>query len=363
MIPRSPQHRKEELRGAETAPQNDSRLKRPIVILAISVLVLVGLRLLPTLSQVLLVIFGGAIFAVLLDGVSTLACQRARVPRWLALTVFILFILGSLGAIGWLMGDRISGQFNQMTQRVTQGYQEAQSYLQSNEWTRRLTPGGDGALMNGIGSELWSRMGGVFSTTIGAVANVFILMVIAVYLGATPDLYLRNTLLLVPPARRDRYAEVFSALGSTLRWWFVGRFSSMAVTGALTGIGLWLAGIPMALSLGLIAGVLSFVPFVGPIVAAIPGILVAWVQSPTKAAWALGVYIVVQLLESNVITPVIQRRAVQVPPTLLIGGQLLLGSLFGFWGVLWATPLIVVVMVIVQHLYLKDVLHDESAGP
>jgi predicted PurR-regulated permease PerM len=173
---------------------------------------------------------------------------------------------------------------------------------------------------------------------------------------------MRNALRLVPPARRERYSEIARKLGSSLRWWFVGRFSSMAVTGLLTGLGLWIAQVPMALTLGLIAGVLSFVPFAGPIAASIPGILVAWVQGPTTALYALIVYVAVQLLESNLVTPLIERRAVSVPPALLVGGQLLFGSLYGFWGVLWATPLIVVVMVLVQHLYIEDVLHESAAA-
>jgi predicted PurR-regulated permease PerM len=150
---------------------------------------------------------------------------------------------------------------------------------------------------------------------------------------------------------------VAARLGTTLQWWFVGRFASMAVTGVLTGIGLWIAGVPMALALGFIAGLLAFVPFVGPIVAAIPGLLVGWVQGPMTALYALIVYVVVQALEGNLITPVIQKKAVAVPPALLISGQLLLGSLFGAWGLLWATPLIVVTMVIVKMLYLDLTEH------
>jgi predicted PurR-regulated permease PerM len=331
------------------------------VIAGLAVFVLVGLRLLPTLAQVSLIIFGAIVTSVLLDGVSSWICRKTPIPRWLALGLFILLALLFLGGIGWLMGDRISSQFSQISERVTKGVGQLQSQLQSNPWARQLMTGGEGSA-GGFGSELWSRIGGVFSSTFGVLANVFILLVTALYLAATPEVYMRNALRLVPPARRERYSEIARKLGSSLRWWFVGRFSSMAVTGLLTGLGLWIAQVPMALTLGLIAGVLSFVPFAGPIAASIPGILVAWVQGPTTALYALIVYVAVQLLESNLVTPLIERRAVSVPPALLVGGQLLFGSLYGFWGVLWATPLIVVVMVLVQHLYIEDVLHESAAA-
>jgi predicted PurR-regulated permease PerM len=311
------------------------------------------------------VIFGAVVTAVLLDGVSSWVAKHTRIPRWLALGLFILFCLGAMVAVGWWMGDRINSQFGEISQRVSKGFQQVQSALQSHELTRPLMPQGKGEGGGGgagaAPSELLSRIGGVFSTTLGALANVFILLVIALYLAATPDFYRRNMLRLVPLSHRARYGQVMNALGSSLRWWFVGRFSSMAVTGSLTALGLWIAGVPLALALGVIAGLLSFVPFLGPIAAAIPGILVAWVQSPRLAFYALIVYVVVELLESDLITPLIQRRAVSVPPALLITGQLLFGSLFGFWGVLWATPLIVVLMVVVQKLYIEGVLHESAA--
>jgi predicted PurR-regulated permease PerM len=104
------------------------------------------------------------------------------------------------------------------------------------------------------------------------------------------------------------------------------------------------------------------VPFAGPIIAAVPGILVAWGQDFTTALYAVGVYVLVELLESNLITPLIEHRVVSVAPALLVVGQLIFGTLFGLWGVVWATPLLVVILVLVRMLYLEDVLHEKKSG-
>ncbi len=337
-----------------------SWLKQPLVLAAIAVIVLIVLRLLPVVAQALLVIFGAVVMAVLVDGVSNWLSRYTPLPRWLALTLFLLICLAGVGATFWLMGQGISEQIDEMRERVKQGREQLNQLQLRHDWARQLWSG-EGTGGGILSSEMWGRMGGVFTTAFGAVANGLILLVVAVYLAITPDVYFRNALRLAPPARRPRYAEVAEATGSALRWWFVGRFSSMAVIGVLTGLGLWIARVPMALALGLITGLLSFVPFAGPILAAVPGILVGWGQGPKTALYALLVYVVVQALEGNLITPLIQKRAVSVPPALLVSGQLVLGSLFGFWGVLWATPLIVTAIVVIQKLYIEDVLQDGGA--
>jgi predicted PurR-regulated permease PerM len=132
----------------------------------------------------------------------------------------------------------------------------------------------------------------------------------------------------------------------------------MAVVGFLTAVGLWVAGIPLAFVLGLIAALLSFVPYIGPIASVVPAALVALAESPTKVLYVFIIYGVVQLLESYLITPLIQERAVSIPPAVLISAQVIMGILAGAIGVLMATPLAVVLIVLVQMLYLADVLGD-----
>jgi predicted PurR-regulated permease PerM len=141
-----------------------------------------------------------------------------------------------------------------------------------------------------------------------------------------------------------------------LRWWMMGRLASMAAVGLLTALGMWLIGMPAPMALGMLVALLSFVPNIGPIVAALPGLLLALPQGPAMVMGALGVYVVTQIIESNLITPVIEQYVVSVPPGVLIVTQIVMGTLTGVWGMIVATPLLVVVMVLVQQLYVRQLL-------
>jgi predicted PurR-regulated permease PerM len=142
-----------------------------------------------------------------------------------------------------------------------------------------------------------------------------------------------------------------------MRWWMIGRLASMTVIGVLTSLGMWLIGMPAPIALGALAGLLSFVPNVGPIVASVPGLLLGLGEGSWMVLWALGVYIVVQLVESNAITPLVEQYAVSVPPGVMIVTQFIFAVLAGVWGMIVATPLLVVAMVLVQQLYVREGLH------
>src|SRR5690606_9115291 len=162
-----------------------------------------------------------------------------------------------------------------------------------------------------------------------------------------------------PHEQRERVRELCTAIARALRSWFVGRLLSMTVIGIGTGIGLWIAGVPLAVPLGLLAGIASFVPNLGPILSALPGILVGLSASPQTALWALLVYVGVQMLESYLINPFIEQRVVSLPPVLLLAFEMLMGLSAGVIGLFMATPLLVSIVVIGQALYLRDMLEDD----
>ena len=168
-------------------------------------------------------------------------------------------------------------------------------------------------------------------------------------------------LLLLSSEHRERGREILAALGGGLGWWLFGRAVTMISLGILTTIALWFFGIPLALVLGIIAGLLLFVPYLGAIAAAIPAMLVALMESPEKALWVACIYTGVHVFEGYCITPFVQRRAVALPPALLLSVQILSAALFGMIGVIFSTPLTVVVIILIQALYLHDVLGEEVA--
>ena len=160
----------------------------------------------------------------------------------------------------------------------------------------------------------------------------------------------------MPKNKSQRVTEVLDATALTLQRWLLGQGVSMLSVGVMVALGLWLAGVPMVLLLGVIAGMLEFIPFIGPIMGAIPGVLIALTQDWRTALYAVIVYVIVQQVENHVLIPLIQKKAVEVPPALVILAVVALGLLFGVLGALVATPLMAVIMVWVKMLYVQDVL-------
>ena len=188
-------------------------------------------------------------------------------------------------------------------------------------------------------------------------------LVIGIFLAADPALYRTGFLNLFPRAKQDRMEEVLDELGFTLWWWLLAQLATMASVGLLIGIGLALLGVPLSGTLGLIAAILSFIPSLGPFISVIPAILLGATISPIMVLWVVLLYGGVQTLEANLLTPLIQQRAISLPPALILGAELIMGLLLGGAGLMFATPLAAVALVLVNMLYIQDVLHQPGSLP
>jgi predicted PurR-regulated permease PerM len=296
------------------------------------------------LGSVLMLVFGGVVIAVVIRLAADALARRLPIAaRWGGLLV-VLAIIAILGVTGYFFGNEIASQFGQLRSRLPGGLQRLREWFD----------GGGGAGAGAAGQLSLSNVMNVAGTTVTFATDLILVVLVAVYLSFNPGLYVRGALALVPAGRRDKAELALSAAGIALRGWLKGQLVSMATVGVLTGLGLWLIGVPLAFALGLIAAVLEFVPIIGPFLAAVPGILLALSQSTTTALYAALVYLVVQQLESNVITPIAQRWAVRLPPALVMVAIVGFGVLFGLPGLLFGAPLTVVIMAIVKRLYLKE---------
>jgi predicted PurR-regulated permease PerM len=334
-------------------------IRRTLVTIVTAGVVVVIALLLWEVSQVVLVVFAASLFAILLDSLAQAVPQRFGLPRAPALAIVVLLVLGALAGFGWVAGPQAGDQIAQLGQRLPGAIAQLRDAIESHSWGRVLlanTPAPQQLVPSS--ADLLGRISGVFSTALGAIVNVGLILVIGVYLAVDPGVYVRGFTLLVPPASRDRAEAILRAIGNALRWWLVGRVVAMVAVGALTGLGLWLIDMPLALALAIIAGLLSFIPFVGPVLSAAPAVLIALAEDPLMALWVVVIYIVIQLLEGNLITPQIEQRAVSLPPAVLLTSQLLMGVLLGFLGLLLATPLVVVVIVLTQMIYVQGMLGD-----
>ena len=317
------------------------------VLIAVAIVALAVLAW--ALADVLILLFGGVLLASALRALSDPLAQRTGLSSRLALTVVVVLVAAALVIAGWTVGGQIATQLQQLTQVLPDALDNAR------QWLERSPIGAGIVNLARQGAEgMRGAVSGIArfaSATFGALANTVLILFLGLYLAVEPDLYRRGILHLVPVAARERTALAMAASGHALKKWLLGQLIAMLTIGVITGVGLSLLGIPLALSLGLIAGLLEFIPFIGPILSAVPAVLVGFTQGGWTPLYVVLFYLVVQQIEGNVLMPIVQKWAVALPPALGLLGVVIFGLLFGVLGILFATPLMVVVMVLVQKLY------------
>lgn len=316
--------------------------------------------------DIVLLIFAAVLIAVFLRGLADLVNRYTRLSETMAVLLVSVLLLAVLGGTIALLAPSVADQVQNLRNQLPDSFQQVKNYISQYGWGKTLiaqlpTSQQLGEKLQEIGfSSIFSRVCGYFSSTVGALGNFFITILLAIYLATEPKFYANGFTKLFPLRIRPRVSEILDSIGETLSWWLIGKVASMIFIGVLTWIGLSILGVPLALTLGLIAGLLSFIPNFGPIFSALPAILLAFIESPMKAVYVLILFIVVQIIESNIVTPLIERQTVELPPALTIIFQLVLGVLIGGLGLVLATPLLAVLMVLIQMVYVQDVLGDRN---
>ncbi len=337
-------------------------LRTVLITLGIVGITVIVLYLLRNFASALLLIFAGILFGIFLNGLTTLGITRLHLPRWAALTLLLVIMGGAIGCFLWLAGPQAVQQMQQLGEQLPKSLAKLRNDLAAYDWGRSILQ--NLPSLNHMDLSATMLMGSVtqfFSITAEVLGGIVFIFFVGLYLAASPHEYLDPVVILLSPEHRERGRELLSALGGALGWWLLGRAITMTSLGIMTTVALWLFGIPLALVLGIIAGLLLFVPYLGAIAAAIPAMLVALMESPAKAFWVACIYTGLHVFEGYCITPFVQRRAVALPPGLLLSVQLLSASLFGLAGVVFSTPLTVIGIVLVQTLYVQDVLGEEVA--
>lgn len=306
-----------------------------------------------------MLIFGSVVVAVVLRSIADPLVRLARLRDGLAVLVAVLVMVAVVGAVSVLFGRQIDLQASVLADRLPAAWDTLRARLQDSPLGDRLVDMASG-LASQAGQALLIAQR-VTLSVLGGVTTLTLVLVAGVFLAVQPALSRDGVLAMAPVAMRPRLREVMNACGRALKGWILAQLISMVVVGTLTGLGLWAIGVPSPAALGLLTGLAQFVPILGPIVAAVPALLVAAIAGSDTVLLTLALYVGVSQLEANLITPLVQKNVAALPVVLGIFAVVGIGTLFGPLGVLFATPLALVIYTIVTMLYRQDVLHDPAA--
>lgn len=331
-------------------------VRQVLIALALTAVALLAWQL----RDVLLMLFGAVVVAAIVRAIAEPIGRWTRVPDGIAVGIAAIAMIGLIAGTIWLLGAQIAGQARTFAQTVPTAFHKIEEWLAAlgvrdelHNWQSAVT-GGRG-IMSTVSTLIASLGNGI--------ANALVVLFGGIFLAAEPRFYRSGAIKLIPEARRAIVANAMLAAERALRLWLKGQLMAMAIIGVMTGLGLWLLGVPSALVLGIIAGMLEFIPFAGPILAAVPAVLLALAQSPDLALWTIAMYVFVQHAEAYLVQPVIQRYAVDLPAVVLLFSLLAFAALFGILGVIFAAPLAVVSYVLVKRLYVVEALETDTPIP
>jgi predicted PurR-regulated permease PerM len=299
-----------------------------------------------------LLLFAGILLAVLLDGLSRPFVRWTDMPKAAALLIVVVAIGVFFGLVAWSAGPVVAQQLQELGQNLGQaissfGQKAASQADQSGlidklNWTELI-----GMMPSPLGIATGATA--VAGTIVGAVTSLLIVTFFGIYFALDPGLYTRFILRAVPLEHRDEARDLLREIGAVLHRWLNGQLLAMAAVGTITYIGLVLLGMPVPVALALLVGLFEFIPYLGPVLGAIPMLLIAGAQGLEMVLWVAGLYLLVQLLEGYILTPLIQSRAVSMQPAVVITSQLVFGALFGVLGLALATPLAAAASVPLRH--------------
>lgn len=331
-------------------------VRRVLIVVAIAACVL----LLWQLRQIVVLLFGAVMVATIFRAISDLLEKHLRLPERIAVLLSVLLIVAIIAGLVWSIGSQVGAQSQNLAETLPRAAKMIDDRLAAMglghpvvRWMNEVHSGGL------IGGDLK----GVLSSLTLSAASFLIVFFGGIFLAAEPRLYGIGLLKLIPPSRRRLVAEAMQESDRALRLWLKGQLGAMILIFLLTWLGLWMLGVPSAMLLALISGMLEFIPYAGAITSSIPAIMVALVQSPELALWVVGLYVLVHHVEAYLIQPVIQQFAVDIPAVITLFALLAFGLLFGFIGILLAAPLAVVSYVLVKRLYVIEALDTPTPIP
>ena len=326
------------------------------LLIALAVAALIGW----VAPDVLLVVFAGCLLAVALNAAGHPLAERLGIaPHWGVMIVAVLLLTG-IGLLGWLGFDTLSAQAREFSQAAPRALRELTNLfngLPGADWLKgHFSPEQVQPSAASAANIALAGVGG----TLGVLGDALLILLLGLYIGSDPTLYRRGALALLSPGLRPRGEATLNAMAHSMRGWLLGQLFAMTVSGSLTFLGLWLIGAPLAGLLAIIAAVFVFMPYIGPVIGSLPAILIAASADASLVPWVIGLFLAVQNIEGNFLTPMVQKQASDVPPALLLAMQALFGTVFGFLGILLAAPITAAGLAAIRVAYVEGWVEDPA---
>jgi predicted PurR-regulated permease PerM len=325
-------------------------LRRVFMVVAVGTLV----AAIWALSDILLLLFGAVLFSVILHSIAAPLQTYAGIGRALALLISGASIVLLLAAAGFYFGPELAAQMRNVFAILPEALNRLAGQMQLGSAADMISNGAAASALGGLASRIIA-----LSTTIaGAFGSLLLILFGGIYLASNPSLYRDGFLKLIPPALQPNVNATLDDAGIALKRWLAGQAIAMLLVGTFTGLGLWLVGVPSAFALAVIVGLAEFLPIVGPVLAAVPALLIASTQDWQTVLLALAVLVAVQQAESNLLTPLIADQMLSIAPAVGLFAVVAMGVLFGPLGLVLGFPLTIVFDVAVRRLYVHDTLGE-----
>ncbi|WP_442267203.1 AI-2E family transporter [Tenacibaculum sp. ZS6-P6] len=333
-------------------------LSKTIKITSIIVLILLLVLFLIFSFRILLLILGGVLIALIFNGISNgIKKHIPRVKKSIITSMVIIVSFISISFLLYLLYPRVAEQILDLKIELPQAINQVKEKVKSNEALSFIADTINQTTKN---KDFTKNIKFFFNSIFGFVGDFYIIIILGLFFSMEPSVYVKGMTVLFPVEKRSIVSKHIRRIGTILQRWLVGKILSMLIVGVFTGIGLYLLKIPLALSLAIIATLSAFIPNIGPIVALVPALLIAFVKGEEYVLYVFVLYTGIQILESNIITPLIQREAISFPMALILIAQIVLGIFTGYLGLILATPVMAILLFLVKEIYVKGYLEKSN---
>ena len=339
-----------EKKSAEADKPELNYLQKVWYTVAIIALLVIVILIARVAFNVLLMVLAGSLIAIYFHGLGDLIQRKTKIRRKWAMAISVMGSFLLLGLLFWFMGTKIAVQIQELNNTLPHTISTARAKLAETPIGQKIleyTSDDENA------KKLMTTASHFFSTSFGVLGNLYVIFLLSIFFTVSPSLYTNGIIVLIPKSKKQLAAGIIDRINRDLKGWLKSTMLSIVLITIMLTIGLSLFGIPVALILALIAGLLKIVPNFGSFIAMIPGVLLALTISTNTAIAVALLYIISQTIVSSIITPIVQNKMINLPPALTIIAQVLMGTVSGGLGIILAVPLLAIIMILVDELYVK----------